>query len=219
MMDRLEWWGDRLGVEVAVRHGDTTRYEREQAGRRPAGRADHDTGEPPSDLLTGSKMRVALEDVAHVVIDEVHELASAKRGAQLTVGLERLRRVAGPFQRIGLSATVGTPRRSGSSSSGAASATPTIPATGSSEIVEVAAGTRPTCACSTRRLRTATRPSPGSWRSTRQPRVTSDDPRDRRRPRVDADLRQHAADSRGTRLAVQDARGAGGEGGKYRRSH
>jgi len=47
----IEWWGDRLGgVEVAVRHGDTTRPMREQAGRRPAGRADHDTGEPPSDL-------------------------------------------------------------------------------------------------------------------------------------------------------------------------
>jgi len=93
-------------------------------------------------ILTGSKMRVALEDVAHVVIDEVHELASAKRGAQLTVGLERLRRVAGPFQRIGLSATVGTPEEVGKFLVGSGKRDPDHPGDREFEIVEVAAGTR-----------------------------------------------------------------------------
>jgi len=28
MRDRLEWWGEYLGLEVDVRHGDTTQYQR-----------------------------------------------------------------------------------------------------------------------------------------------------------------------------------------------
>ncbi|MBP1922834.1 ATP-dependent Lhr-like helicase [Halorubrum alkaliphilum] len=141
MMDRLEWWGDRLDIEVAVRHGDTTQYERSKQADDPPD-VLITTPESLQAILTGSKMRVALEDVAHVVIDEVHELASAKRGAQLTVGLERLRRVAGPFQRVGLSATVGTPGEVGRFLVGCGRRDPDRPGDREFETVEVAAGSR-----------------------------------------------------------------------------
>jgi ATP-dependent helicase Lhr and Lhr-like helicase len=89
---------------IAVRTGDTPQRERAQFARHPA-EILITTPESLYLILT-SQAAEALRTVDTVIIDEIHALVPTKRGAHLSLTLERLQALTGrPLQRIGLSAT------------------------------------------------------------------------------------------------------------------
>ncbi|HKY24138.1 MAG TPA: DEAD/DEAH box helicase [Gaiella sp.] len=91
-------------LAVGVRTGDTPQRDRQRMLRHPP---DVLITTPESlFLLLTSQGRETLASVETLILDEVHAVAGTKRGAHLSVSLERLERVVErPFQRIGLSAT------------------------------------------------------------------------------------------------------------------
>lgn len=109
MRERLEWWCQALDLRISVRHGDTEARERRTQAIIPPD-VMITTPETLQIFLLGRRLSEHLRSVRWVIVDEVHELADNKRGAQLSLTLERLRELKGEdFQIIGLSATIGSP--------------------------------------------------------------------------------------------------------------
>ncbi len=105
LLDRLRWWGEKLGLTVDVRHGDTSAYRKAKQVKKPPQMLII-TPETLGILLTMKSLRDSLRNVKFVIVDEIAELVDNKRGAQLLLNLERLAEIA-EFRRIGMSATVG----------------------------------------------------------------------------------------------------------------
>ncbi|MDD4353083.1 MAG: DEAD/DEAH box helicase [Candidatus Nanoarchaeia archaeon] len=93
-----------LGLTVEVRHGDTTSSQRKKQSINPPNILIT-TPESLQSMFLSEQMKFNLKSVKFVIIDEIHELLPSKRGAQLSLGLERLARIA-DYKRIGISATI-----------------------------------------------------------------------------------------------------------------
>ncbi|MEM0373211.1 MAG: DEAD/DEAH box helicase [Sulfolobaceae archaeon] len=104
---RISWWASKLGFLVNRKHAEVPQKEKNLRLRR----IPHILVTTPEgleiDLDWASKFREYYKNVRWVIVDEVHDIISSKRGAQLLILLERLKVIAGDFQRIGLSATIG----------------------------------------------------------------------------------------------------------------
>lgn len=94
------------GIRVAVRSGDTPQSERQRMARRPP----HiliTTPESLALIMSSPRFKEKFQQVEWVILDEIHDICDSKRGAFLSLTLERLRDwCETDFTRIGLSATL-----------------------------------------------------------------------------------------------------------------
>ncbi|MFX1518555.1 MAG: DEAD/DEAH box helicase [Promethearchaeota archaeon] len=101
--------GKDLGISIQIRHGDTPQSQRRKQALKPPNILIT-TPETLQSILPAKRMGAHLKNVVYVIVDEIHELVESKRATQLAVGLERLKERTGKeFQKLLLSATVGSP--------------------------------------------------------------------------------------------------------------
>jgi len=111
ILERMTYWCNRLDIRLGVRHGDTSQRERGYMRHSPPDMLIT-TPETLQAILQGRTIKNHLKTVKWIIVDEIHELADNKRGSQLSLALERIRTVSeNDIQFIGLSATIGSPKR------------------------------------------------------------------------------------------------------------
>ena len=102
---QLASFADSLDINMDIRHGDTTAHVKRLQTLMPPDILVT-TPETLQGILIGKKLREHIKEVKYVVVDEIHELFTSKRGSQLSIALQRLEEITN-FQRIGISATIG----------------------------------------------------------------------------------------------------------------
>jgi len=110
---RIITYGEIEGLDIKIRHGDTTPTNRKKISNSPPD-VLITTPETLVILLSQGKYLSALSELEWVVIDELHELLPSERGSQLSISLERLQFNSNKeIHRVGLSATVGNVSEAG----------------------------------------------------------------------------------------------------------
>ncbi|MDR2846404.1 MAG: ATP-dependent helicase, partial [Candidatus Methanoplasma sp.] len=93
-------------IKVAVRSGDTSQNDRQKMVRHPP----HiliTTPESLALILAAPKFKENLKNVEWLILDEIHDICDSKRGAFLSLTIERLQQFCeNNITRIGLSATL-----------------------------------------------------------------------------------------------------------------
>ena len=113
--ERLTELCHRADIPVWHWHGDVGQTHKARLMKRPSGILQI-TPESLEALLLHRHMAIPklFGDLRFVVIDELHSLLRGDRGGQTLCLIERLSRIAGVQpRRIGLSATIGDPKRAG----------------------------------------------------------------------------------------------------------
>ncbi len=95
---------NKMGIEVDIRHGDTTAHERANQAIMPP-QCLVTTPETMQSMMLSKRLVEKLKNLRFVIVDEVQSLMESKRGTQFSIGIERLRRISS-FQTIGISATI-----------------------------------------------------------------------------------------------------------------
>jgi len=105
LLSRLDWWANKLDIEIAVRHSDTSLYERRKQSIFVPNILIT-TPETLNIILVAKKLREYLKNLNFVVIDEIHELLDSKRATQLAFCIKRLKLISNNITFIALSATI-----------------------------------------------------------------------------------------------------------------
>ncbi len=112
---RLNDLCEEEGIAVTSWHGDANPTKKRKLLKKPSGILQI-TPESLESLMINKHMEIPslFGDLRFIVIDEIHSLLRADRGLQTFCLIERLCRLAGCSpRRIGLSATIGSPRLAG----------------------------------------------------------------------------------------------------------
>ncbi len=108
---RMSLVGRALGIQIEVRHGDSSAGEKRRFLKNPP-HVMITTPESFYFLLSVPEFRRAIRELRYVIVDEAHEILASKRGAELSLAIERVEKyyTRQRLQIIGLSATVAKPR-------------------------------------------------------------------------------------------------------------